>query len=78
MGRVRCLVGGAQRTIFNDLDSFAPEIANFRSPSGVLRGPEGYVEEGGSGLFPERGQISREISGIVFSSEGSDFQENVV
>ena len=35
-----------------------------------------YVEEGGSGLFPERGQISREISGILFSSEGSDFQEN--
>ena len=37
--------------------------------TGVRRG-------GGSGLFPEGGQISREISGIVFCSEGSYFQRN--
>ena len=48
-------------------------ISRFR---GVPRGPEGKVEEGGSGFSPERGQISREISGNVFFSKGSDFQRN--
>jgi hypothetical protein len=32
--------------------------------------------DGGSGFSPERAQISREISGILFSSEGPDFQRN--
>ena len=49
------------------------------SPGGHLRGiltPRCSGRGKGPRLFRLRGQISLEISGIVFSFEGSDFQEN--
>ena len=49
------------------------------SPGGHLRGiltPQCSGRGKGPRLFRLRGQISLEISGIVFSFEGSDFQEN--
>ena len=49
---------------FNDLDFFAPEIANFRSPSGVSLGSEG-----------SRG-VSRGGRVWIVSRKGSDFQGN--
>ena len=49
---------------FNDLDFFAPEIANFRSPSGASLGSEG-----------SRG-VSRGGRVWIVSRKGSDFQGN--
>ena len=73
-------MGRVSFAIFSTISTFLHLRSQiFAHPQGhlwVLRGPEGKVEEGGSGFSPERGQISREVSGNVFSSEGSDFQEN--
>ena len=67
------------REFLNVFNFFAFEIENFRSPAGASLGSEGSrgLSQGRrSGFFPETGQISREISGILFCSEGSYFQRN--
>ena len=81
----RIWVGFGSR-FFNEIDFFAPQIANFRSPTGAAlgsegsqgapRGPEGQSRGGGAGCSPKSGLISGEISGLADSPEGSNYRWN--
>ena len=87
LGRVSCLPNGAKCAIFSTVLTFLYLRSQFllarrgisrssEGSRGVPRGSEEQSRGGGSGLSPERGLISREISGSAFRGEPSDFRKH--